>query len=206
MTVRKGQEWGEAAALPAGAVTVRTDAEARALVEGAHRAGQPLPELGLLGGDLCRTLGGIGDEARLRSGGGVRVQIDTASVLVDGRAHWFVAHLVARRPGPTGWWRGRVVAVMNAQFLGPWDAAPRSHPNDGRLDTFDVTMSTADRWKARRRLLTGTHVPHPGIAQRRSAAAQFDIDGLHVWLDGDPLGPASTLSVLVEPDALICYV
>ena len=36
-------------------------------LEAARRDRRELPTLGLLGGDLCRTLGGRGDEARLRS-------------------------------------------------------------------------------------------------------------------------------------------
>jgi len=181
---------------------VRTDAEARAVVERARRANEPVPALGLLGGDLCRTLGGAGDEARIRSAEATQFSVDLGAVLVDGRLHWFVAHLVARKR----WWRGRVFAAMNAEFIGRWDVAPRSHPNDGILDTFDVTMSTGDRWKARSRLPTGTHVPHPDIAQRRVDASQLDVDGLDVWLDGENIGPARRLSIRVEPDALTCVV
>ena len=119
--------------LPPDGVVVRTDAEARAVVTAARRAGEPVPALGLLGGDLCRAVGGTGDEARLREGGTV-LPVDLGAVLVDGRLHWFVAHLVARR----GWWRGRIVAAMNAQHVGAWDVAPRGHPNDGRLDVLDA--------------------------------------------------------------------
>ena len=127
MTIRKGEEWGEAGGLPAGGAIVRTDAEARDRVTAARRAGDDPPTLGLLGGDLCRTLGGRGDEARLRSEAAMRLPVDLGSVLVDGMQHWFVAHLVARR----SWWSGRIVAVMNAEFVGAWDVAPRAHPNDG---------------------------------------------------------------------------
>src|SRR6476619_276580 len=127
MTIRKGEAWGEAGPLAADGVLVRSDSEARAIVEHARRAGEPIPPLGLLGGDLCRTLGGTGDEARLRSSEAMQVPIDVGAVLVDGRLHWFVAHLVARK----GWCRGRISAAMNAEFLDRWDVAPRSHPNDG---------------------------------------------------------------------------
>jgi diacylglycerol kinase family enzyme len=181
---------------------VRSDAEARAVVERARRAGEPVPALGLLGGDLCRTVGGAGDEARLRSDEAMRLPVDLGAALIDGRLHWFVAHLVARKR----WWRGRVFAAMNAEYLGQWDVAPRSHPNDGLLDTFDVTMSVGERLKARSRLATGTHVPHPGIKQRRVAAVQVDVGGLDVWLDGELVGPAQSLSIRVEPDALTCVV
>jgi hypothetical protein len=49
-------------------------------------------------------------------------------------------------------------------------------------------------------------VPHRSIKERRVSAAQVDVDGLDVWLDGERLGPAKTLSIRVEPDALICVV
>jgi hypothetical protein len=201
--IRKGETWGAPGPLPADGIVVRSDAEARAAVTAAHRSGAPLPTLGLLGGDLCRALGGTGDEARLRSPEAMTLPVDLGAVLVDGRLHWFVAHLVARR----GWWRGRVVAVMNAQHLGPWDVAPRGHPGDGRLDVLDGDLPLGDRWRARRRLRTGTHVPHPAIAERHVAALQLELAaGSHVWLDGEDLGPARTLSIRVEPDALRCVV
>src|SRR5690606_11974114 len=65
----------------------------------------PISPLGLVGGDLCRTLGGRGDVDRVRSDAGMRLPTDLGAVLLDGVQHWFVAHLVARR----SWWRGRIV-------------------------------------------------------------------------------------------------
>jgi hypothetical protein len=189
--------------LPEDGVIVRSDAEARAVVESARREGAPVPALGLLGGDLCRTLGGTGDETRLHDGRGVVVPIDVGAVLVDGRLHWFVAHLVARH----GWWRGRIVAAMNAEFIGEWDVAPRAHPNDGLLDVLDVTMPASERFKARARLRSGTHVPHPGINVERVRAAQIQLSRpTPVQLDGVLVGEARSLSVRIEPDALRCVV
>lgn len=205
MTVRPGEAWGEAGSLPEDGVVVGSDAEARRVVTAARRAGEPVPPLGLVGGDLCRTLGGRGDEARVRSDGGVRLPVDLGSVLVDGVQHWFVAHLVARR----SWWRGRIVATMNAEFLGAWDVAPRAHPNDGKLDVVDVapSMPVGDRLRARTRLPAGAHVPHPAITTSRRAALQLDFDRpTPVWLDGERVGEARHLSVRVEPDALVCVV
>jgi hypothetical protein len=203
MTVERGQAWGEKGVLPEGAAVVRSDAEARDAVGSARRVNASVPPLGLLGGDLCRTLGGRGDEARLRSGDAVVAPCDLVSVLLDGRQHWFVAHLVARR----SWWRGRVFAAMNAQYLGDWDVAPRSHPNDGRVDTLDVDLRLTDRVKAWRRLPRGAHVPHPGIAERRVKAWQGTFDPpLRVWLDGEPMGKVRSLSLRVEPDALTVVV
>jgi YegS C-terminal NAD kinase beta sandwich-like domain len=207
VTVRRGEPWGEAADAPADLVVVDGDAEARRVVEEARRAGAQVPALGLAGGDLCRTLGGRGDRSRLVAGaeGCARAPVDLGSVLVDGRHHWFVAHVVARR----SWWRGPIVAVMNAEFVGDWDVAPRAHPGDGLLDVVRVAadMSLADRLRARRRLAAGAHVPHPAITIERRPAVQLAFDRpTPVWLDGVPLGEARNLSVRLETDALTCVV
>jgi hypothetical protein len=197
--IEKGQDWGEAGPLPEDGVVVGSDAEARAVVTEARRANRPVPPLGLLGGDLCRTVGGRGDEARLRSSEATRLTVDVGSVLLDGRLQWFVAHLVVRR----GWLRGPIFGAFNAEWLGDWDVAPRAHPGDGVLEIVDVTMSTGDRLKARTRLATGTHVPHSGIRVRRAEAVQRDVPkGQAVWLDGERLGSCRAISIRVEPDAL----
>jgi hypothetical protein len=203
VTLEPGVPWGEPGPLPAGGLVVGDDAELRAIVETHRRAEQPIPPVGLLGGDLCRTLGGTGDERRLRSDRAVTLTVDIGAVLLDGTLRWFVAHLVARR----SWWRGRLLAVMNAQWLGRWDVAPRAHPGDGLLDVVDADPSFEERVAARRRLPTGTHVPHPRIAVRRVSAWQTEMDPhLDVWLDGARLAPASRLSVRVEPAALTVVV
>ena len=192
MTVEKGQDWGSSGPLPDDGVVVRSDAEARAIVTEARRVNEPIPPLGLLGGDLCRTLGGRG---ALTS----RATVDLGAVLIDGRLHWFVAHLVMRK----GWLRGPLFGAFNAEWLGDWDVVPRAHPGDGVLEVVDVTMSTGDRLKARRRLPSGTQVPHPGIRLTRADAVQRDVPpGQRVWLDGERIAAAKTLSIRVEPDAL----
>jgi hypothetical protein len=192
MTVERGRAWGRTAPLPADGVIVSTDRDAAAVVADARARGAALPTIGLLGGDLCRTLGGAGDEARLRGPAAITLPIDIAEVDVDGRAHVFLAHVVARR----SWWKGRVWAAMNAEWLGLWDVAPRAHPGDGLLDTFDVSMTIRDRIKARRRLATGTHVPHPAIAQQRAGRVDVGFDSpLGIWIDGLRVGDATSLAV-----------
>jgi hypothetical protein len=201
--ISKGEPWGSPGPLPPHGVIVGSDREARDVVTAARRAGEPVPPLGLLGGDLCHTLGGTGDEARLRSADAVQLPVDLGAALLDGRLHWFVAHLVARQ----SWWRGRVVAAMNAQFLGRWDAAPRSHPNDGLLDLLDADLPFDERLQVRSRLRSGTHVPHPRIEQRRVAAVQIELARpMPITLDGASVGSARHLSVRIEPDALVCVV
>ncbi len=208
MTIRKGEPWGEPGALPSDGALVRTDAEARRLVEEARGRGGELPVLGLLGGDLCRTVGGRGDVDRLRGPDAMTLPVDLGIAVLDGVEHAFVAHVVVREPWARGgWWRGPVTAVMNAQWLGSWDVAPRSHPNDGLLDRCEGDLSLDDRWKARGRLPSGTHVPHPGIAEQRSAEHRIVRPRpTPVWLDGELVGTAREIVVTVEPDALRCVV
>ena len=203
MTISKGSPYGTPGSpLPDGGVVVRSDAEARHALEDARRAGQPFPALGLLAGDMCRTLAGPGDDARLRSADAVSFPVDLGQVLVDGRLHLFVAHAIARNR----FWT-RAVVAMNAQWHGSWNLGPRGHPNDGLLDVFDATLSWTDLPKVRARLPSGSHLPHPGIKERRTAAAQFDLDKpLPVWLDGEQVDEGRRLSFRIEPDALTVVV
>ena len=200
MSVEKGRDWGERGRPPRDLLVFDDSAGVMAHISEARRANRPLPAIGLRGGDLVRTLGGSTVPDLTVAGDALRVTVDLGAVLIDGRLHWFLDHLVARR----SWWRGRIVVAANAAFLGNWNVAPRAHPGDGRIDTLEVgAMALSDRWKARRRLPAGTHLPHPDITTRRVEAAQFEFaDPIPVWLDGRRIGPATTVSVRVEPDAI----
>jgi len=203
VTIRKGVDWGTRRPLADDGVVVRSDAEARAVVTEARRAGAPPPVLGLLGGDLCRTLGGRGDAGRLRSQEAMTFPCDLGSVQVAGRSHWFVAHLVARR----GWWRGRALVAANAAWIGRWNVAPRCHPNDGLLEVLDARVPLGERSKVRARLPLGDHLPHPAITTRRARELQVELERpLPVFLDGVALPPARHLSIRCEPDALTVVV
>lgn len=191
--IRKGEEWGSAVARPADLVVAGDDRELAALVT-ADRA-RPLA---VRAGDLARTIAAASDvESRATL---QRVDIDVLHVVADGDELLAVAHVVARR----GWWRGPLVGAFNAQFLGEWDVAPRGHPNDGRADIVEVspTLSPRARWAARRRLPSGTHVPHPDIATSQRATAEWDLTSpLDLYVDGRRHGRVRTLRVTVEPDA-----
>lgn len=203
-----GVDYGVAGEIPPDALAAGSDVAAGEIVAEARRANRAIPPVVLTGGDLARTLGVATGGAPLSPAAtagavGTRVAVDVGAALVDGRLHWFVAHLVAR----SSWWRGRLLVAANASFVGRWNAAPRSHPGDGRLDVFDADPPLSVRLAARRRLPSGTHVPHPEITQRRVAAAQYDLDpALDVYLDGVRLGRARTLSLRTEPGALEVWI
>ena len=190
MTIKKGSSYG-APAGDAPDVVVRSDAEARAALEAARRDGRDFPVLGLVGGDLCRTLGGQGALNLV-------FPVDLGEVLIDGRLHLFVAHLVAA----TRLWSYAFVA-MNAQWRGDWNLGPRAHPGDGLLDTYEARLPMGERVKVRGRLHHGAHLPHPGIKERRTAATQVTLARpLPVELDGEEVGAGRNLSLRVRPDAI----
>ncbi|HEX8769456.1 MAG TPA: hypothetical protein VF711_01665 [Acidimicrobiales bacterium] len=203
MPIAKGRPWGAPGPFPGDGVVVGSDAEARAVIEKARVERRPIPPLGLLGGDLCRTLGGgvgsdRGGEGRLRSVGGVCFSIDLGEAILDGRIHFFVAHLVAR----SRMWT-RAFVAMNAQWLGALNLGPRAHPGDGLLDTYDSRLSLNQVLAVRSRAHHGSHLPHPQVQERRVAAIQHDFERqLSVYLDGQATGTVRHLSVRVEPDAL----
>jgi hypothetical protein len=207
VTIRKGEPWGSVVVPGPGMQMVRSDAELRTLVIEGRASGRPLPVVGLLGGDLMRTLGGTGDPERMRGSEPVpHLPIDVVRLATDDdRETVFVAHLVARR----SWWRGPITAAMNAEFHGRWDVAPRSHPNDGRIDLVTVSpeLGPQQRWLARPRLLLGTHVPHPLITIRQHDRARVDLGSRRrLWVDGQRWGSARIVELTVEPDALIVCV
>ncbi len=202
MTIEKGRAWGTIAPLPPDGVVVSSDGAAREVLEEARRQAKPFPALGLVGGDLCRTLGGRGDETRLHSSEAVTFTVDLGQVLADGQLHLFVSHLVAR----SALW-SRAFVAMNAQWHGAWNLGPRAHPGDGLLDTYEVRLGAADLLRVRPRLHHGAHLPHPGIKERRVAAAQVELGRPRpVRLDGAVVGRARALSVRLEPDAVTVVV
>jgi hypothetical protein len=202
VSVRPGQAWGEPGPLSDGLVCAGSNAELQHLVDTHRRAAAPLPSIRLTGGDLWKSCGGSPDRPDVSPGAiVVWLPVDLVHVELDGSEHWAAAHVVARR----GWWTGPLLAIMNAEHLGGWDVAPKAHPGDGRVDVVRVapTMSRRQRWAARQRLATGTHLPHPDIDVRRQALGEWTFEAeVRVWVDGVPVGDTCHLRATVEPDAL----
>jgi hypothetical protein len=208
MTIERGEPWGRRVPRPDGLVTVDGDAAVAAAVTAPGHA-----PVGVRTGDLARSLGVVGPDAHDVQAGSDMVNelpIDLLAVSLDGAEPITAcAHVIARSPWNRGhWWRGPILAVMNAEFVGDWDVAPRGHPNDGRVETFvvDPAMTVRQRLSARRRLRTATHVPHPQITVRSVRAESWTFpDALEVTVDGRRAGRARTIEVVVDPDAAVVY-
>lgn len=198
MTIRPGEQWGSSVARPEHLRIASGDRQlTEMLTDG---TGAPTA---VSSGDLARTLGNprVEQADRLR-----RAPIDLVEVVVDDADPiCAVAHVVARSPWWRGsWWHGPVVAVMNAEFMGEWDVAPRGHPNDGRIEVFEGLpgFGVRQRLECRRRLPAATHVPHPGIRTRSVRSASWTFDrATDVLVDGRFVGRGRSLAVAVRPDA-----
>lgn len=192
LAIVKGQDWGRPGRLPADAPVAANDRAAAELVGGSHGV------IGLQGGDLARTLGIR--TPYVPSATTQIVSIDAIEVeLDDGATHICVAHALIGRPVLDRTW----VALMNAAFIGARNVAPRAHPGDGRIDVVSVDLDVGDRLEARRRMITGTHVPHPGIDVRRRISGRVEFPRRRwVRIDGQRCGRSRTMAFRVLPAAI----
>jgi hypothetical protein len=106
------------------------------------------------------------------------------------------------------WWRGDIVAAMNTSFIGDWDCAPRSHPNDGKFDLLAVSskMKSTQRLIASRRLKFGTHLPHPQISVKQLTSFEADCSAKpNLYVDNRRFMSVNQCKFRLLPDALTLY-
>ena len=216
MTIRRGQTWGEPGSLAPGAPLIDRDADLVPSVADRLEEGGPSdrgrPEVGLLGGDLHRTLGSPQHTAdELRSGEGMRFPVDLVEVTlhpIEGGSvqWWFCAHLIAVE-GRSRPFESPTYVAMNGNYLGELDLGPRAHPGDGLVDVTEGRLPRKDRRAARLRYLTGTHLPHPALRTRRVGADEVTFDRpMSVRLDGGSARQVTALELRCVPDALTVVV
>ena len=190
--------WGDNGPLPDNGVVVYSNSELRTVVESSLRKGKSVPPIGLLGGDLCRTLGGRGERERLFKPEAIRLQVDLGVVLLDGKITWFCSHVIAG-----SLWEDRFWIAANAAYYGHWNIAPRAHPGDGVIDVLDFRLTFKDRLMARKKMYAGIHIPHPRISYRRLPALQMEFDRpTRLKVDGENFAKIRQLSVRLDVGAL----
>ena len=214
MSIRRGADWGRPARAVTGAVVVADDAALAALL---GRGGPPPQdgEVVLTGGDLHRTLGApervdpsteelVAFDCDVLRGEGTAPDGTVVALLA-------VAHVVGLPPrrgrGPGSLWSGPSFVAASAAFLGEANVGPRAHPGDGLVDLSWGELPRRDRRAARARMLTGTHLPHPAIEERRARSWAAPA-GQHylVRCDGVEVGELRDLRLTVEPDAVVVTV
>lgn len=129
--------------------------------------------------------------------------------------------VVSRGPSATSWWQrshevaleidGRPafsgpatgIVIANGQFFAGWNTVPRGHPGDGVFEVQVYAVPRGQRRELRRRLRTGSHVPHPGVHQFR--ARRMTLSARHsLPVEGDATGRGrgSIVEVTLVPGAL----
>lgn len=222
MTIEKGKDWGSRGLVAEDVPIVASDRELAALFSVSEgddsRVTISGPELvGLVpGGDtttppressngLAKTLGARGTIEALRSSERTIVPIDLGIVTLAAPGPEISRFVMASSLVISSrFWAGVTEGAMNAAFLGEWNVTPTGHPNDGRFDVVRVEMSMSDRLKARKRLPSGTHLPHPDISIRRLKNATFSpAPSARVWVDGQPHRACVEVALTVIPDAVL---
>jgi hypothetical protein len=216
VTIKRGQPWGERRIPPANLPVATSDRQAAKLLS------EGCQEFLLTGGDMFRTLGGA--PASSLDLERTVVTVDTMLVsycqVETGLRHQYpvFSHAVFTERCWPRWLRrfqllinrlrpADETFIMNTQFLGSWDVIPRGHPNDGRLDilTVPASLSWRQRWQFRRRIQTGTHVPHP-LIEVRPITQTWSADGCGtLTLDGLKRGPVEDLTISVVSDSVTVW-
>lgn len=198
MTIRKGEQWGRRIAKPSRIRHVSSDAEL------AQCSSEDFISLG--DGDIYATIGSPTmlpdlDECTLLPIDALHVKIlslDASEKYCTAASCVEIGSFISLLKS------GRYICVTNGGIVSGRNFAPRAHPNDGRLDIMLVaeSMSFRDRLTARKKAITGTHIPHPSISLRQdetfSAKRLGERDKLQI--DGVTVANWIEVSVSIVPD------
>jgi hypothetical protein len=219
--LRHGEPWGHAATGPPDVEVTGDDADLAAC-----RSGHPGALVRFRSSppsDFARALG-LGHE----STGTTEVAIDTLDILGDGldddgdpvpavnavvlgtppdRLGWGTRSFrLAVRLDGRPWFAGRAttVVVANGQYLRGTDLVPRGHPGDGWAEVQVYALGRRERSEMRRRIPTGTHVPHPRIAGGRARRVDVEVGArsVPVEIDGRRYGRSARLGATLVPASI----
>ena len=207
MTIRKNEDWGSTVVRPEDLVICETDAATSQLATDFYLQQKPMPAIAITRSSLSRTLG--------KEGSNVNSQNMQATPFDLIEVTFVDASMIEQKVLALGygllrksWWRGDIVAAMNTSFIGDWDCAPRSHPNDGKFDLLAVSskMKSTQRLIASRRLKFGTHLPHPQISVKQLTSFEADCSAKpNLYVDNRRFMSVNQCKFRLLPDALTLY-
>lgn len=200
MTIRKGQEWAEPVSMALAQIATKfaDDATLAIAALDAWEAGEPL--VASPGpGDALKTLG-LDTARRDENAMMYPWDLGVAELYLRGstRRIPFISQVVVRprnRPG-------RLISIMNTPWYGRYRLGPRAHPNDGLVDITDGTLPLGQLVQARRRAVTGAHLPHPALATSRVSEWDMSFDcNMTAIVDGVSVKSVNRLAISLIPDA-----
>ncbi len=208
MTISKHLEWGRDILKPEDLVICQDDAAASRLLTGLISESKQLPIIAIKSSKLARALGTNGAQLESKSMRALPfdlIKIDFTNSSNEKVMLIAIGYALLRN----SWWRGEITAVLNTSFIGDWDCAPKSHPNDGKFDVVSVgsQMRPTQRLIASRRLRLGTHLPHPQISTHQATNLELSSSALpNLFVDGQRFAKVSQISFTLLPDAVtLCW-
>jgi hypothetical protein len=195
VSIKRGEEWSRPRSGDTPVQVSGNDADLGAAIHslpaGALVQFTPSPD-----SDLARAVGLTG-EPRLTSElelDALRVtgEITACNIVVVGTPPDRLGRMCARphievTVDGTAAFSGRATTVVVAvgQFRRGADLVPRGHPGDGRAEIQVYALPSATGRAVRARLLTGSHVPHPGIIQQTGRRIEiWPTETLDLEVDG----------------------
>lgn len=212
MTIRPGQEWARPALGSPDLEISGDDADLAAQARATPGALVRFVPSGTC--DLARAIGLTGAPE-----GNVEVALDAlafddgalaCNMVILGTAprrlrRWSRRFGVTVEIDGTPWYSGpaTTVVVASGQFLAGSDLVPRGHPGDGRAEVQVYAVKSAERRAVRRRLPSGNHLPHPGIAQRSGRQIEvWTTRPVEVAVDRRAIPRRDHFAVAVRPGAI----
>jgi hypothetical protein len=213
--IEKGKEWGRTAGGPADHEVAGSDhdlAQVVARAPGARVRYSPGAR-----SDLARAVGlghaspglqaahtELSMDALVRDDGAVAVNMLVLGTAPDRLTRLSRSRAVRVTTDGRLLYEGAATGVVIAvgQWLHGLDLVPRGHPGDGVAEVQCYALRAGERAGMRRRLRTGSHLPHPRIATR--TARRIEVVAarpLPLEVDGEPAPAVAALVAEVRPGA-----
>ncbi len=184
------REFGVEGRVPEEFVIASTDQETASML------GSSLTRICAIGGDLSHALGSrgrsckTGDPCTLCDVDAIEVE----ATYRDGTLRtYFAVSTVC-----IGGWNEGIDYVTSTGFESGRELCPRAHPGDAMLDLLSIASGLGWRTKRAitRRMMLGTHLPHPAISTSRDTSFFFT-GPKRLVVDGVPRGVAESVTCRV---------
>jgi len=194
MTIRKGEEWGRQDKVPASFFIAEDDKDAASQ--------PPRTPFALCRGEMFMALGH--PRLPVHHQDCTIVTVDALMCEVEFTNDSTETMTAFSHVSVGSWWKGRHIVASNSGFYSGLNIAPRSHPNDGEFDIFAMSaeMPLKQRFIARRKGKTGTHVPHPSLSIRRGTDYTISRERMQerLAIDGIAVPDWKSITIAIEPD------